>query len=74
MELGTYRGKSNLFLFHCPPLVIQLRDQARALGIPFVSVNEASVTELEKSLLPVFDLYSGRLAVEDIKGSRRIRI
>ena len=47
-----------------PSLHVQFRQQAQSLGIPFISITAASVPELRKSLLPVFDLYTGKLTLQ----------
>ena len=47
-----------------PSLRVQFRHQAQSLGIPFISITAASVPELRRSLLPVFDLYTGKLTLQ----------
>ena len=54
--------------------------QARERGVPFASINEPSKKELRASLLPVFELYAGRLPLFEFdqevkkKGPKRIRL
>ena len=45
---------------------LQFRRDARVLGVPLVSIWRPTASELRRTLLPVFDLYTGRVAPDEV--------